>query len=72
MTIEKVILEKINDTSEAPRGKDIYYKCLRCGGSVISQPTESTECECGNIVIDVGYHRLHIEDYSKMQVIRRI
>jgi len=31
MTSEEIILERINDTSEAPRGKDIYYKCLKCG-----------------------------------------
>lgn len=71
MTSEEIIKERITDTSEAPRGKDIYYKCMKCGGSIPSQPNDSIECECGNIVIDVGYHRLSIDDYSKMQVVRR-
>jgi hypothetical protein len=65
------IVGQIKDTSEAPRGKDIFYKCLKCGESVSSQPRESVECKCGNVVIDVGYHRLHIDDLSKMQVVRR-
>lgn len=69
---EKEIMDRMDDTSEAPRGKNIFYKCLGCGGTVPSQPKESVECQCGNIVIDVGYHRLHIDDYSKMQVVRWI
>ncbi len=70
MTTGKVILGRISDTAEASRGKDIYYECLRCGVIVPSQSLESVECQCGNVIIDVGYHRLHIEDFSKMQVVK--
>lgn len=36
-----VIAARVADTSEAPKGKDIYYKCLRCGGIIPSQPTDN-------------------------------
>lgn len=60
------------DTSEAPKGKDIYYKCLRCGGIIPSQPTDNVGCKCGNVFIDIDYFRLAIEDYRQFQVLRRV
>jgi hypothetical protein len=67
-----VVAVRVTDTSEAPKGKDLYYKCLRCGGIIPSQPTDNVGCECGNVFIDVDYFRLAIEDYRQFQVLRRI
>jgi hypothetical protein len=68
----EVIAENILDTSEAPKGKDIYYKCMSCGDIIPSQPKDNVGCKCGNIFIDVDYFRLAIQRYSKFQALRKI
>jgi hypothetical protein len=35
-----------------PQGDDLYYQCSLCGDIVRSQPIESAECSCGNLVVD--------------------
>ncbi len=67
-----VIKEGIADTSEAPRGKGILYRCMQCGGVVPSDPRDNVGCSCGNIFIDIEYFRLAVRDYSKFQVVRKI
>ena len=73
MTKDKytVIAENITDTSQAPKGKYIYYKCFLCGDLISSRPTDNIGCSCGNIFIDVDYFRLSIKDYSKFQAVKK-
>jgi len=67
-----VIAENIKKCSEAPIAEDIFYRCLSCGGVIPSRPSASIGCDCDNLYIDVAYHRLDIEDFSKFQVVQEI
>jgi cytochrome c2 len=62
----------IQDTNEAIRGKDIFYKCDICHSIISSTPKDSVGCECGNIEIDREYVRLYVKDYSKFLILRSI
>lgn len=70
----EVIKSGITDESEAPRDKDIYYRCNACDGVVPSDPKGEvvTECSCGNIYIDMVYFRLVVRDFDKFEVLRKI
>ncbi len=68
----EVIKRGISDTSEAPRGRDVLYRCTECGGLVPSAPRENVGCLCGNILIDTDYFRLAVRNYSKFEVIRKM
>ena len=63
---------KIKDTSEAPKGKEIFYRCTNCGSVISSVPNKNIGCECGNIFIDKDYFRLSIEDYDSFEAVRMI
>jgi len=67
----EVIAYDISDTSQAPKGKDVYYKCTLCGDIIPSQPNDNIGCKCGNIFIDIDYFKLAIKDYSKFQAVRK-
>jgi len=67
-----IIADGISDTNEAPKGKNIYYKCMICGETIPSQPRDNIGCECGNIFIDIDYFRLWIKDYSRAQVLKNL
>lgn len=66
----EVIATNITDTSQAPKSKDICYRCKGCGKLLPSQPKDNMRCNCGNICIDVDYLRLFINDYSLFEVVR--
>jgi len=68
----EMIKSGIADTSEAPRGKDIYYRCAECGGVIPSNPKDNVGCPCGNIFIDFDYFRLAVKDLSKFDVVKKI
>lgn len=57
--------------SEIPKGKDVYYKCIKCSDLVPSIPAENdnSACRCGNIIVDVDYCRLAVEDFSMFQAL---
>jgi|GEM_PF-2126896 len=61
----------VTDESEAPRGADLYYRCRACQGSISSQPADSVGCACGNVSIEVDYHRLVVRDFGRFEVVRR-
>ena len=61
----------ITDTSEAQIGKDIFYKCLKCGGIISSVPKTSIGCQCGNIEIDKEMHRLWVGEYDKIAILKK-
>lgn len=58
-----------------PVGKNLIYKCLRCGNLVASFPSEQNlmlnwECGCSNIVVDVG--RVAVKDKDKVQLLKLV
>jgi hypothetical protein len=61
---------KISDTSQAPKGKEYFYRCAACGGVIPSTPRDNVGCECGNIFIDLDYLRLAVKDYTKFEVLQ--
>jgi hypothetical protein len=66
-----VVLSNIKDTNEAPKDKNLYYRCRKCGGVIPSIPRDNIGCECGNVFIDLDFWRLVIEDYSMFEVVKR-
>ena len=62
----------IKDTSEATRGKDIYYQCGICQSIVSSVPKDNTGCSCGNIEIDKDMNRMFVGDYSQFVILKKI
>ncbi len=66
----EVVQDRVSDTSQAMKGRDIYYKCEACGGIVHSQPMDNIGCNCGNVFVDIDYFRLSIKDYDKFLILR--
>ena len=64
----KLLDISITDTSQVPKGKDIFYNCKKCNSAICSVPIDNVGCDCGNIFIDIDYHRLAISDYSSFEV----
>jgi len=69
---DEVLAQTFSDTSQVPRGIDIFYRCLQCGGTIPSGPTDSIGCNCGNIFIDTDYMRLVVREFSKFQLVKRL
>ena len=67
-----LVADNIKDTSEAPKGEDLFYRCGGCGGIIPSVPKDNVGCECGNIFIDIDFWRLAIRDYSLFEAVRKI
>ena len=57
-------MASFTDTSQVPRGNDIFYRCNKCGVSIPSVPSGNIGCDCGNVFIDRDYHRLDVEDFE--------
>ncbi|MFA5256707.1 MAG: hypothetical protein WC360_01030 [Opitutales bacterium] len=53
-----------------PAGKTLYYECLVCGCVVPSMPDDDTSCKCRNIMIDVGFSRMVIDDPIKVRLFK--
>jgi hypothetical protein len=51
-----------------PAGTDLFYECGRCGDVIPSMPADSTHCRCRNIMIDVDYGRVSIEDHNQVRL----
>jgi len=66
------IAKRVRDTDEAPKGKDIFYRCLRCGDVVPSQPTDNVGCSCGNVFIDIDAFRLLVDDFSQFEAVKKV
>jgi hypothetical protein len=62
----------IDDTRDAIKGKDIFYKCAICKSIIPSIPRENSSCLCGNIGIDKDLNRLFVRDYNKFLILRRV
>lgn len=66
-----IVGEKYKDTSEIPKDKNLFYRCLNCKETIPSIPKDNIGCKCGNIYIDLDYWRLAIKDYSSFQVVKK-
>ncbi len=62
---------KINNTRDAIRGRDIYYKCNICQTIIPSTPKDDVGCSCGNIGIDRDLIRLFVKDFSNLIILRK-
>ena len=69
--IYEILKKGISDTSEAPKGKDIYYQCNKCQSIIPSLPKDNIYCSCGNIGIDRDMNRLFVKDYSNFVILRK-
>lgn len=67
----RLIDRRFDNTAQVPRGIGLYYRCSRCGKAISSQPTESVGCACGNLFIDVDYHRLVVNDFGAFDLLER-
>lgn len=67
----RLIDRRFDNTAQVPRGVGLYYRCSRCGKAISSQPTESVGCACGNVFIDVDYHRLVVDDFGAFDLLER-
>ncbi len=55
-----------------PRGKNIYYECIRCNACIKSLPDVFADCECGNISLDVPMARLTILNKSHFRIFKLV
>lgn len=67
----EVVRADVRDEADAPRGRELYYRCGICGEVIPSQPDDNVGCKCGNIFIDIDYHRLVVKDFSCFEVVKR-
>ena len=51
-----------------PAGDNLYYECLKCGDVIPSMPDDDIHCKCRNIMIDVGFSRLTIQDHKQAKL----
>jgi hypothetical protein len=61
---------QVTDSSQAPKGKDIFYRCLTCDFQMPSSPKESCVCTCRNIGIDKDWNRLVVRDFTAFAVLK--
>ncbi len=66
----EVVQDRVSDTSQAMKGRDIYYKCEACDGLLPSQPKDNIGCKRGNVFVDVDYSRLSIKNYDQFMVLQ--
>ena len=68
----KMIMNNLSDSSQAPRGPNIFYHCGVCLEYLPSQPDDNIGCKCSNIVIDIDYIRLMVKDFLTFTVVEQI
>lgn len=64
------IVADYEDTSDVPKGDDVYYRCTACGGVIPSVPNDNLGCVCGNVYIDRDWWRLVVADFGGFEVLR--
>lgn len=68
----ELVSDSVRNTADAPRGRDLYYRCLNCDSIIPSQPKDAVGCTCGNIYIDPDYIRLVVRNFTGFNVIRKL
>lgn len=71
-TAYQVIMTGLRDTHDAPRDRDIFYRCRLCEGMIPSIPKDNVGCKCGNVFIDIDYFRLDVEDMTQFEAVRKL
>lgn len=59
-----------NPTMGYPADESLFYECLRCGDVVPSKPDDSAHCKCRNIMVDVDYGRMDVQDATKVRLFK--
>ena len=52
-----------------PTAKSMLYHCLQCGNLLLSLPSDSIGCDCGNLFIDVDAGRLVLRDKLLFEIL---
>lgn len=60
----------VRDTSAAPKGAGVFYRCVGCGGVLPCHPTDNVGCACGNVFIDIDACRLAVGDLTQFEAVR--
>jgi hypothetical protein len=68
----QVLMTGLRDTHEAPRDRNIFYRCRICDTLVPSIPKEAVWCKCRNILIDTDYFRLAVKDMTQFEAVRKL
>ncbi len=58
----------LNTSAGYPAGSGLFYECKVCGEVVPSLPSDSAHCKCRNIMIDVDYGRIAIQDEAQVKL----
>ena len=53
-----------------PMDRSLFYECIKCGDVVPSKPDDSTHCNCRNIMIDVDYGRMAVQEPANIRLFR--
>lgn len=67
----RVLMSGLPAGVRAPKGRDVFYRCTKCGGIIPSSPETYINCPCENIGIDIDAFRLWVNDPEKFEVIQR-
>ena len=59
---------KFNPVFGYPVDHNLFYECLICGDIISSIPLENWYCKCRNIMIDIDYGRIDIQEASKIKL----
>ena len=68
----QVLMTGLRDTHDAPRDRDIFYRCRLCDGMIPSIPKDNVGCKCGNVFIDIDYFRLAVKDKTQFEAVRKV
>jgi hypothetical protein len=59
-----------SDTDQVPHGFRLFYRCRKCDGVIPSAPRRNIGCTCGMVFIDFDCHRLFVESFADLEVVR--
>ena len=57
-----------NPSEGYPIKHDYFYECLRCGDCIPAMPSTNIYCKCRNIMIDVDYGRISIQEHFQVKL----
>ena len=69
---KELVIGGYTNTSDVPKDKNIFYRCIACGKDIPSIPTGNIGCDCGNVFIDKDCWRLVVADFSKFEVVKKV
>ena len=63
------VASKFKDTSEVPKARELFYRCLACDAVVPSMPRDNISCSCNSIYIDADLQVLFVADCTSFEVV---